>query len=104
MNSITVSFLAGLIIGSIIMWVIMRYFRASPMRRFQETQHEVKEERKHMILAYLKEKKSITNNQVEMLLGISDASATKYLQELEDEEKITQIGKEGSFVHYELKK
>ena len=62
-----------------------------------------KEEGKEKILEILKEKEKITNNDVEKLLGVSDATATNYLQELENEGKVEQVGKTGRSVFYRLK-
>jgi hypothetical protein len=42
----------------------------------------------------------ITNDQVEKLLHVSDATATRYLSILEKEGKITQVGKTGKSVKY----
>ncbi len=39
----------------------------------------------------------------ETALGVSDATATNYLQELEREGRIEQIGERGRFVTYRLK-
>ena len=44
---------------------------------------------------------STTNNDVEKLLGISDATATRYFEELEQEGKVRQIGDTGAGVYYE---
>ena len=46
---------------------------------------------------------SVTNDVVEMLLGVSDATATRYLDRLEKEGLIRQIGDTGSGVRYEKK-
>ncbi|MCH7878599.1 MAG: type IV toxin-antitoxin system AbiEi family antitoxin domain-containing protein, partial [candidate division Zixibacteria bacterium] len=45
----------------------------------------------------------IGNDDVERMLGVSDATATNYLQELEDEGKIEQIGERGRYVVYRMK-
>lgn len=42
----------------------------------------------------------ITNNDIEQALGVSDSTATRYLQELEEQGKIEQVGKEGRAVFY----
>jgi len=42
----------------------------------------------------------ITNDEVEKLLHVSDATATRYLSQLEKEGKIKQIGKTGKAVTY----
>ena len=44
---------------------------------------------------------NITNNQVADFLHISDATATRYLQILENENRIKQVGKTGKGVKYE---
>lgn len=66
-------------------------------------QHAEKEARKEKILALLAERKEIRNRDVETLLGISDASATNYLDELEKEGKVAQAGATGRGVSYRLK-
>lgn len=48
-------------------------------------------------------KKGITSANVVKLLDVSGATARKYLNELERENKITQIGKTGRDVYYTLK-
>ncbi len=43
----------------------------------------------------------ITNDDVQKLVNVSDATATRYLEELEQEKLITQVGREGKYVYYE---
>lgn len=43
----------------------------------------------------------ITNDDVQKLVRVSDATATRYLDELEQEKLIRQIGPEGKYVYYE---
>lgn len=64
---------------------------------------EQKEKAKAMILKILAKKKKITNDDVENLLGISNTSAWRYLDELEKEGKIKQVGRTGRSVYYQLK-
>lgn len=52
------------------------------------------------IMNLFEKKKHITNDEVEKLLHVSDATATRYLSELEKQGKITQIGKTGHAVTY----
>ena len=52
------------------------------------------------ILELLKAKEKITNDEVEKFLHVSDATATRYLNELEKEGKIKQVGKTGKAVMY----
>lgn len=62
------------------------------------------QERKHKklekILEFLNAKGKITNDEVEKLLHVSDATATRYLSALEKEGKIRQVGKTGKAVEY----
>ena len=52
------------------------------------------------IMDKLTEKGKITNDEVERLLRVSDATATRYLDLLEKEGKIRQEGKTGKYVVY----
>ena len=62
------------------------------------------QDRKHKklerILEVLTTKGKITNDEVEKLLHVSDATATRYLSALEKEGKIQQVGKTGKAVEY----
>lgn len=53
------------------------------------------------IMATIAAKDSLTNDQVEKLLHVSDATATRYLSALEKEGKIKQVGKTGTGVVYQ---
>ena len=63
-----------------------------------------KEQAKQKILALFQQQDQITNNDVENLLGVSDATATNYLDELEQEGLLIQKGKTGRNVFYTLKR
>ncbi len=52
------------------------------------------------ILTLIDKKKNIGNDDVEKLLHVSDATATRYLAQLEKEGKIIQVGKTGKSVRY----
>ena len=43
----------------------------------------------------------VANDDVEKLLGVSDATSTRYLDELEKQGLIRQVGKTGKHVYYE---
>ena len=64
---------------------------------------KVKEENKKKILSALRAKGRITNDEVQKLTDRSDAMSTIYLQELEDEGKIKQVGTTGQSVFYTIK-
>lgn len=68
---------------------------------FISEQGEQKAENIRKVLELLNTKHPITNNDVESYLGVSDATATRYLDELEKEGKLVQVGKTGRYVYYE---
>lgn len=62
-----------------------------------------KTENKQKILAFVQEHEQIKNDDVEKLVGVSNATAERYLSELEKENKLTQHGKIGQGVFYTAK-
>ena len=52
---------------------------------------------------YLKGKTTVANDEIERFLGVSDSTATRYMDELEKEGVVEQVGKEGRGVHYKIK-
>lgn len=62
-----------------------------------------KEESKRKILKLFTKQERVTNNDVEKLLGVSDATATNYFDELEKEGAVVQQGITGRGVFYVLK-
>ena len=74
-----------------------------PLDYPRDKQTERKVENKEKILQFLREHGQIQNNDVEKLVGVSNASAERYLDELEKEGKLTQHGVIGQGVFYTLK-
>ncbi len=66
-----------------------------------ETRQEKKREKIDKILDLFAKQTNLTNDEVEKLLHVSDATATRYLETLEKEGKIKQVGKTGKGVTYE---
>lgn len=62
-----------------------------------------KTENKQKILAFVQEHEQIKNDDVENLAGVSNATAERYLSELEKEGKLTQHGTIGQSVFYTAK-
>ena len=101
MNS-TLIFLSGLVIGGAIVWLIFKLRAREKRMGLIEKQKQKKERGKEAILGILDEVQSpLNNNLIEQYLGISDATATRYLEELEQEGKVRQVGQTGSGVYYE---
>lgn len=62
---------------------------------------EIVNENKQKVLELFNTKTGIANNDVEKLLGVSDATAERYLNELEKDGVIKQVGATGRNVYYE---
>ncbi|GBE16528.1 hypothetical protein BMS3Abin15_00349 [bacterium BMS3Abin15] len=88
----------GIVIGAGVVWYWVRKRKCG-----MSEQEQIKQERKEKILLALRNSKGnkIANNDVEKLVGVSDTTAERYLDELEKEGKIRQVGKTGKFVYYE---
>ena len=67
----------------------------------REKQIKEKEAGKQKILEMFGSQERVFNDDVQKMLSISDASATRYLDELEKEGKIKQVGDIGSGVFYQ---
>ncbi|MEK7101614.1 MAG: DUF977 family protein [Patescibacteria group bacterium] len=85
--------LAGIALG---MYLARRKTNAG----FIAKQMEQKAENKQKILAFVQTHERIQNNDVEKLAGVSNATAERYLDELEKEGKLTQHGTIGQNVFY----
>ena len=77
-----------------------RHIRDFLTRARIATQDRKRKKRDKIMLA-LTTKSKITNDEVEKLLHVSDATATRYLSALEKENKIRQVGKTGTGVVYQ---
>jgi len=76
---------------------------ASGLADFNRRMQEIKETRKQEILKKLTEQGKIKTNETADLLEVSSVTAFRYLEELEQEGKIEQIGAFGRNVKYQLK-
>ncbi len=75
--------------------------REENLKLANETRQSKKREKIDEILNLFTEKQTVTNDEVEKFLHVSDATATRYLETLENENKIKQVGKTGKGVKYE---
>ena len=94
------NFLAGLFAGGIIAWIVRGFLTTTKKITSVGNRNKRKAENKLKILSKIKEVDKICNDDVETLLGVSNATAERYLNELEKENHIKQIGKVGRSVHY----
>ncbi len=92
----------GFVLVAIVVFIIIyRRHDNEQMRTTAQTQQ--KQRRKELIAEYLHHHPRITNHEVRELFRVSDATATRYFDELEAEGQIKQIGEHGRDVYYVLK-
>lgn len=96
------TYLIIILILLIIALILMELGKIGKVVVYRSERQKQKQENKNKILELFKDKKKITNNDVEELLNVSDATAERYLNELEKEGRAKQIGKTGKSVYYEL--
>ena len=96
-------YLITILILLIIILILLNIGKVKRVIVYQNTQQKEKQENKNKIMDLLKQRNRVGNDEVEKVLGVSDATATRYLEELEKENKIEQIGKTGRSVYYQLK-
>ena len=93
---LTIVAIAGIALG-------MYIARQKANTGFIAKQMEQKTENKQKILAFVREHEKIQNNDVEKLASVSNATAERYLDELEKEGKLIQHGTIGQGVFYTTK-
>lgn len=95
-------YLITILISLIIILILFNIGKVKRVIVYQNTQQKEKQENKNKIMDLLKQRGRVGNDEVQKLLNVSDATATRYLDELEKQNKIKQVGKRGRFVYYEL--
>lgn len=104
----TIYLIIGLIIGFLLGWMlkpreISKANKEAPQEQgYISEPMEEKTKNLAKIRAYIKTRDQVTNNAIEHLLGVSDATTIRYLDELEKEGLIRQIGKSGPSVYYQV--
>jgi predicted HTH transcriptional regulator len=91
-----------LIIVGVLGIVLGAHFARKMERGVVSGQSRRKRTKKEKILEYLRKNERVTNNEVEKLLDVSDATATRYLDDLEKKGKVQQVGTTGNAVYYTL--
>jgi Fic family protein len=94
-------FILGIIIGSVLVWLAIKMPEMKKKESLMEKQAREKVANKEAILELLETQGSLTNNQIEKMLGIPESTATRYMDELEKEGKVKQVGDTGTGVYYE---
>lgn len=99
--------LVGLVVGGIV-WAVKEDMKSEKgmakgnggLDEYNKERQGEVEKNKKKILEFLERKGKITNNEIQALVGVADATATRYMDELEAVGKVSQIGKTGTWVFY----
>jgi predicted HTH transcriptional regulator len=103
-------FILGVVVGGVVVLVI-RYRGNRSFRLRQddergkvgliERQQGEKAAHKQAIISAFAEKGRLTNDELQSLLGVSSSTVVRYMDELEKEGKVRQVGPTGQNVYYE---
>jgi len=101
-------FILGILVGAVFVWVIKNtckseHILGGAFGRINKKKREQVKIQKDNILKFVKEHGRVTNDNVQKELGVSDATATRYLDAMEKNSDIVQKGEKGRYVYYVLK-
>lgn len=100
-----ICFIIGLIIGGGGVYLILRpKLNQKPTTEkvvFANEEEAQKKENLAKIEDYIKDKDKFTNDDLQNLVKVSDTTIGRYLEELEHDKVIKQVGKTGRSVYYE---
>ena len=91
-------FLLGLVIGGLLVFVFLPNSGGGEAGLISRQAGE-KAKNKAKISGLIGSKGRITNDDVQNALGVSDATATRYLEELEKEGVLKQVGAAGKYTY-----
>lgn len=92
-----------LAIAVIVLVVLLRRARVAALSSPNAAEIEAKQEHLDRALAYIREQGEVANDDIERLLGVSDATASRYLSQLKSQGRLIQIGTTGKSVRYRAK-
>ncbi|MEZ4210111.1 MAG: HTH domain-containing protein [Patescibacteria group bacterium] len=88
-------FVLGLFIGAV---MVYSYYSTQPEKIVYKTPLNPSQKK---VLALFDTNTQVSSAQVKKLLKVSDATATRHLDDLEKAGEISQIGKTGRYVYYQ---
>ena len=88
-------FFFGFLVGGILVFIFYRPSREATLEKNQN---------KKKILSLFKSRTELSNSDIQDSLGFSDRSVVRYMDELEAEGKVEQVGDIGRGVIYRLKR
>lgn len=97
-------FIFGVIVGGVVVYIFMRWKFFAPVQSKESLiarQAREKAADKEAMVGLLETQGPMMNNHFEQMLGIPESTVTRYLDELEKEGKVRQVGTTGRQVRYE---
>ena len=82
---------------------VVSVFTKSKSRNLIDEKEDTKRENLEKLRDFIRGRERITNDETENLLGVSNATAERYLDELEKEGPLEQMGKTGKYTYYKVK-
>lgn len=112
MGTFITGLILGLALGSALGYYLRHHTRKTPdtaplpnqFTQHRQQQQLQKRQALEDIINYAQTHSRITNDEVEQLTNVSDATATRYLEELRQQGKLDQKGETGRGVYYTLPK
>ena len=89
----------GIALGFLVAWFLRK--NKNDNQGIVKERLEQKEENRKKVLDYIQKKEKVTNDDIEKMLDVSHSTAFRYLEELEKEGTIKQVGESGSGVYYQ---
>jgi Fic family protein len=91
-------FIAGAFLGALAVFLLKRKNNRSS--GLMQKQSAEKQEHIKKIMDYIAGKDKIANDDIQKLLGVSDSTAQRYLNELEGKGVLKQVGEAGQGIFY----
>lgn len=97
-----IGFVAGAVVGMIVSTFMFRPKRECPQDEKKTPAQDKRDENIEKLKSIIADTdKEISNDMVQETLGVSDATATRYLDELEKQGTIKQLDKTGKYTRYD---
>jgi Fic family protein len=91
-----------LVVGIVVGFFLGKVFGGAGDKSFLVSGQEAEKEKNlERVMEYFSGRGQVSNDDVEQFLGVSDATAERYLNELEHSGRIRQVGQTGKHVVYE---
>lgn len=98
-----ITLIIGLGIGALVGYFLGKQQGVTTEQPMQANAETEKEKNLNKVRDFIKSKDKFTNDDIEKLLDVSNATVGRYLEDLEQAGEIKQVGKTGKYVYYTRK-